>query len=213
MFWSFISILKNDFHIFACSLTVCHTEYCQELEIQRLSAEIESLKNPQNHASSARLDELQEENARLKYRINILKRVSDTAGEHRSAEQRQVWGPTQALQKVTVVQLLLSTICFSLFLLFGVVCPQGLQEESAHSDQFKMKVNQWLQELFGKAIRAVCPKLEKPPLAVVPDQQAELGDQQCSLVLAQVILKLYSPGLPLLKGPCDVNLVLRVHSE
>lgn len=90
------------------------------------------------------------------------------------------------------------------------MCPQGLQEESAHSDQFKMKVNQWLQELFGKAIRAVCPKLEKPPLAVVPDQQAELGDQQCNLVLAQVILNLYPPGVPLLKGPCDVTFVLRV---
>lgn len=70
--------------IFACSLTGCHTEYCQELEIQRLSAEIESLKNPESHPSSAHLEELQEENARLKYRINILKRVSDTAGERQS---------------------------------------------------------------------------------------------------------------------------------
>lgn len=49
----------------------------QEQEIQRLSAEIESLKHPQNLEASQRLEELREENARLKYRLNILKRVRD----------------------------------------------------------------------------------------------------------------------------------------
>lgn len=50
----------------------------QEREIQSLSAEIESLKNPQNLNASARLEELREENNKLKYRLNILKRVSYT---------------------------------------------------------------------------------------------------------------------------------------
>ncbi|XP_056140367.1 arginine--tRNA ligase, cytoplasmic [Lampris incognitus] len=45
----------------------------QEQEIRSLSAEIENLKNPQNQAS-ATLSDLREENARLKYRVNILKR-------------------------------------------------------------------------------------------------------------------------------------------
>ncbi|KAM9728222.1 LOW QUALITY PROTEIN: arginine--tRNA ligase, cytoplasmic [Menidia menidia] len=43
----------------------------QEKEIQSLSAEVESLKNP---TPSPRLGELREENAKLKYRINVLKR-------------------------------------------------------------------------------------------------------------------------------------------
>lgn len=47
----------------------------QEQMIQCLTAEIESLKNPQNLNASKRLEELREENARLKYRLNILKRV------------------------------------------------------------------------------------------------------------------------------------------
>lgn len=49
----------------------------QEQEIQRLSAEIESLKHPQNLEASQCLEELREENARLKYRLNIIKRVRD----------------------------------------------------------------------------------------------------------------------------------------
>ncbi|XP_017288225.1 arginine--tRNA ligase, cytoplasmic [Kryptolebias marmoratus] len=57
----------------------------QELEIQSLSAEVESLKNPQNLGPSARLDELREENAKLKYRLNVLKRslwdVSPSGGD------------------------------------------------------------------------------------------------------------------------------------
>lgn len=59
--------------------------YFQEREIQSLSAEIESLKNPQDLSSSPRLDELREENAKLKYRLNILKRVSDNAGVQQGA--------------------------------------------------------------------------------------------------------------------------------
>lgn len=72
------------------------------------------------------------------------------------------------------------------------MCPQGLQEEGAHCSQFKMKVNQWLQELFGKAIQAVYPKLDNPPLAVAPNQLAKFGDYQCS-AKAQVKLKLHFP--------------------
>lgn len=49
----------------------------QELQIQALSGEIESLKNSQNPGSSVRLEELMEENNKLKYRFNILNRVSD----------------------------------------------------------------------------------------------------------------------------------------
>lgn len=43
--------------------------------IQTLTAEIESLKNQQNLNVSKRLEELREENTRLKYRLNIMKRV------------------------------------------------------------------------------------------------------------------------------------------
>ncbi|XP_063341522.1 arginine--tRNA ligase, cytoplasmic [Pelmatolapia mariae] len=46
----------------------------QEQEIQRLSAEIKNLENSQNLSPSPRLEELREENARLKYRLNILKK-------------------------------------------------------------------------------------------------------------------------------------------
>lgn len=46
----------------------------QEKQIKSLSAELESLKNPQSLGTTARLDELRDENAKLKYRLNILKR-------------------------------------------------------------------------------------------------------------------------------------------
>uniref|UniRef100_A0AAY4ED88 Arginine--tRNA ligase, cytoplasmic n=1 Tax=Denticeps clupeoides TaxID=299321 RepID=A0AAY4ED88_9TELE len=46
----------------------------QESEIQSLSEEIEILRNQQALGSSSQLDELREENAKLKYRINVLKR-------------------------------------------------------------------------------------------------------------------------------------------
>lgn len=49
----------------------------QELKIQSVSAEIEALKNSQNPSSSVRLEEVMEECSRLKYRVNILTRVSD----------------------------------------------------------------------------------------------------------------------------------------
>ncbi|XP_076835896.1 arginine--tRNA ligase, cytoplasmic isoform X1 [Brachyhypopomus gauderio] len=45
----------------------------QEREIKSLSAEIERLKHPQDFTSEG-LDELREENSRLKYRLNILKK-------------------------------------------------------------------------------------------------------------------------------------------
>ncbi|XP_029304171.1 arginine--tRNA ligase, cytoplasmic [Cottoperca gobio] len=47
----------------------------QEQEIQSLSAEIESLNNPQSLNPSSRLNELQDENAKLKYRLNVLKKT------------------------------------------------------------------------------------------------------------------------------------------
>uniref|UniRef100_A0A8C9UB62 Arginine--tRNA ligase, cytoplasmic n=1 Tax=Scleropages formosus TaxID=113540 RepID=A0A8C9UB62_SCLFO len=50
----------------------------QEREIKSLSEEIEKLKNPENLGISSQLAELREENARLKYRLNILKRVSQS---------------------------------------------------------------------------------------------------------------------------------------
>lgn len=53
---------------------------CQEREIRSLSAEIDSLKNPQNLSSSPHLDELREENTKLKYRLNVLKRVRAAGG-------------------------------------------------------------------------------------------------------------------------------------
>ncbi|XP_041656824.1 arginine--tRNA ligase, cytoplasmic [Cheilinus undulatus] len=99
----------------------------QEQEIRSLSAEIESLRNPQNQFSSPRLEELREENARLKYRLNILKR-----------------------------------------------------EEKAHCSKAMLNINQRLQEIFGEAIRASCPELDDPPLAVAPNQQAKFGDYQCN---------------------------------
>uniref|UniRef100_A0A8C6WLW3 Arginine--tRNA ligase, cytoplasmic n=1 Tax=Neogobius melanostomus TaxID=47308 RepID=A0A8C6WLW3_9GOBI len=46
----------------------------QEKQIKSLSAEVESLKNPQNLGATTRLDELRDENTKLKYRLNILKR-------------------------------------------------------------------------------------------------------------------------------------------
>ncbi|XP_029942484.1 arginine--tRNA ligase, cytoplasmic [Salarias fasciatus] len=47
----------------------------QEREIRSLSAEIESLRRPAGGTSeTSRLDQLRDENARLKYRINVLKR-------------------------------------------------------------------------------------------------------------------------------------------
>ncbi|XP_030649394.1 arginine--tRNA ligase, cytoplasmic [Chanos chanos] len=69
----------------------------QENEIKSLSAEIESLKNPQNVGSLSHLDELREENARLKYRLNILKR---SLQEERSECNKSMVNINQRLQEV-----------------------------------------------------------------------------------------------------------------
>ena len=45
-------------------------------------------------------------------------------------------------------------------------------------------INQRLQEIFGEAIRASCPELDNPPLAVTPNQQAKFGDYQCNSAMA-----------------------------
>lgn len=62
--------------------------------IQTLTAEIESLKNQQKLSASKHLEELREENTRLKYRLNILKRVRavNIAGQdtwHSATNQQQ----------------------------------------------------------------------------------------------------------------------------
>lgn len=68
----------------------------QEREIQSLSAEIDSLKNTQNH-ESPRLGELREENAKLKYRLNILKRSLQEDRTHCSKAMLNI---NQRLQEV-----------------------------------------------------------------------------------------------------------------
>ncbi|KAF7648839.1 hypothetical protein LDENG_00151030 [Lucifuga dentata] len=115
------------------------TEYAdrlqqQEQEIRCLFAEIEALRNSQTLSSSAQLDELREENARLKYRLNVLKR--------------------------------------------------SLQEEKSCCSNSMMNINQQLQEIFSEAIRASCPELDNPPLAVTPNQQAKFADYQCNSAMA-----------------------------
>ncbi len=78
-------LIINGNHKLKCVDVFFFVLFCfQEREIQSLSAEIESLKNPHNH-ESPHLDELREENAKLKYRLNILKRVSDTAAVQQGA--------------------------------------------------------------------------------------------------------------------------------
>ncbi|XP_028277896.1 arginine--tRNA ligase, cytoplasmic [Parambassis ranga] len=69
----------------------------QEQDIRRLSAEIESLKNPQNLSPSPLLDELREENARLKYRVNILKRSLQEGSSHCSKSMMNI---NQRLQEI-----------------------------------------------------------------------------------------------------------------
>uniref|UniRef100_A0A8D3CM76 Arginine--tRNA ligase, cytoplasmic n=1 Tax=Scophthalmus maximus TaxID=52904 RepID=A0A8D3CM76_SCOMX len=107
---------------------------CQEREIRSLSAEIDSLKNPQNLSSSPHLDELREENTKLKYRLNVLKRT--------------------------------------------------LQDERTRCTKSMTNINQQLQQIFGEAIRASCPELDAPPLAVTPNQQPKFGDYQCNSAMA-----------------------------
>uniref|UniRef100_A0A3Q1C572 Arginine--tRNA ligase, cytoplasmic n=1 Tax=Amphiprion ocellaris TaxID=80972 RepID=A0A3Q1C572_AMPOC len=69
----------------------------QEREIRSLSAEIEILKNPQNLNPSQRLDELREENAKLKYRLNILKR---SLQEDKSPDNKSMMNINQRLQQI-----------------------------------------------------------------------------------------------------------------
>lgn len=70
----------------------------QEKEIKFLSAEIDRLKDPQNlDFSSTGLDELKEENARLKYRLNILKK---SLQEERSSSSKSMTNINQRLQEI-----------------------------------------------------------------------------------------------------------------
>ncbi|XP_064205750.1 arginine--tRNA ligase, cytoplasmic [Anguilla rostrata] len=69
----------------------------QEREIKCLSAEIENLKNPETLGISSQLNELRDENARLKYRLNILKR---SLQEERSQCSKAMININQRLQGV-----------------------------------------------------------------------------------------------------------------
>ncbi|XP_061595256.1 arginine--tRNA ligase, cytoplasmic [Cololabis saira] len=72
----------------------------QEQEIQSLSAEIESLKNPQNSGNptaAPRLNELRDENVKLKYRLNILKRSLQEESSHLGASMENI---NQRLQEI-----------------------------------------------------------------------------------------------------------------
>ncbi|KAG5843255.1 hypothetical protein ANANG_G00148830 [Anguilla anguilla] len=69
----------------------------QEREIKCLSAEIENLKNPETLGISSQLNELRDENARLKYRLNILKR---SLQEERSQCSKTMININQRLQGV-----------------------------------------------------------------------------------------------------------------
>ncbi|CAL8268578.1 unnamed protein product [Merluccius merluccius] len=106
----------------------------QERRIRTLSAEIDSLKNPLGLEPSPHLADLKEENARLQYRLNILKR--------------------------------------------------SLQENPAESSTAMLNINQRLQQIFGEAIGAACPRVPDPPRAVTPNQQAKFGDYQCNSAMA-----------------------------
>lgn len=146
----------------------------QEQEIQSLTAEIESLKNPQNLNASKRLEELREENARLKYRLNILKRVraANVPGwdtRHTSTNQEQ---PSAHV-----------AVCVCAFVCV-CVCVQGALNDGLCCCQSMMNINQYLQEIFEVAIRTSFPDLENPPLALAPNQQAKFGDYQCNSAMA-----------------------------
>uniref|UniRef100_A0A673XQD8 Arginine--tRNA ligase, cytoplasmic n=1 Tax=Salmo trutta TaxID=8032 RepID=A0A673XQD8_SALTR len=69
----------------------------QEQDIHSLTAEIESLKNPQSLGLSSHLDGLREENAKLKYRLNILKR---SLQEERSQCSKTMMNINQRLQEI-----------------------------------------------------------------------------------------------------------------
>ncbi|XP_048853587.1 arginine--tRNA ligase, cytoplasmic [Brienomyrus brachyistius] len=69
----------------------------QEMEIKCLSDEIEKLKNPEALVTSSQLDELREENAKLKYRLNVLKR---SLQEERSRCSKNMTNINQRLQEI-----------------------------------------------------------------------------------------------------------------
>uniref|UniRef100_A0A8C7IMT7 Arginine--tRNA ligase, cytoplasmic n=1 Tax=Oncorhynchus kisutch TaxID=8019 RepID=A0A8C7IMT7_ONCKI len=69
----------------------------RELEIHSLTAELESLKNPQGLGLSSHLDGLREENAKLKYRLNVLKR---SLQEERSQCSKTMMNINQRLQEI-----------------------------------------------------------------------------------------------------------------
>ncbi|CAB1316476.1 unnamed protein product [Coregonus sp. 'balchen'] len=69
----------------------------QEQDIHSLTSEIESLKNPQNLRSFSHLDGLREENAKLKYRLNVLKR---SLQEERSRCSKTMMNINQRLQEI-----------------------------------------------------------------------------------------------------------------
>ncbi|XP_053703744.1 arginine--tRNA ligase, cytoplasmic [Synchiropus splendidus] len=69
----------------------------QEMEICHLNAEIECLKNPENLQPSPRLDELRDENTKLKYRLNVLKRSLQEENGHCSGSMTNI---NQRLQEI-----------------------------------------------------------------------------------------------------------------
>ncbi|MBN3290579.1 SYRC protein, partial [Polypterus senegalus] len=69
----------------------------QEREIKSLWSEIECLKNPDTHSVSSHLDDLREENAKLKYRVNILKK---SLQEEKSKCGKSMININQQLQEV-----------------------------------------------------------------------------------------------------------------
>uniref|UniRef100_A0A8D0B9I0 Arginine--tRNA ligase, cytoplasmic n=1 Tax=Salvator merianae TaxID=96440 RepID=A0A8D0B9I0_SALMN len=115
----------------------------QEKEIKLLTSEVDRLKNFGCLGVSTNLQGLREENAKLKYRLNVLQK--------------------------------------------------SLQEEMRRSKPSKsmVNINKRLQDIFEVAIRAACPDLENPPLAVTPSQQPRFGDYQCNsaMSITQILLK------------------------
>lgn len=67
-----------------------------------------------------------------------------------------------------------------------------MQEEMTFYSKSMMNINERLQEIFGEAIRASCPELDNPPLAVAPSQQAKFGDYQCNSAMAMAQVRLPS---------------------
>uniref|UniRef100_A0A9J8CVD1 Arginine--tRNA ligase, cytoplasmic n=2 Tax=Cyprinus carpio TaxID=7962 RepID=A0A9J8CVD1_CYPCA len=76
----------------------CSRPYSQWREIKLLQDEIERLRDPQElNFTSSQLDELREENSRLKYRLNILKR---SLQEEMSQNDNEMLNINQRLQQI-----------------------------------------------------------------------------------------------------------------